>query len=200
MEDRLRPQWYKVTTDATRFSDDRIAVIKKVKTSDHPIEEQIFRFLMDTPQSIDPRDHSVPVYDVLQSPIDQDVILLVMPYLVPVEQYRFATGGEVMEYFRQLFEVVVHRVRSTCCRRGTNSRLLGSAVHAQSPYCALVRCLYCDWLEIFTETPCQQRSAVGERHDGTDTAVVRRTTSHASSLYLRLPRGGQTVHADKASR
>ena len=201
VEDRLRLQWYDVTTDATRLSDGRIVSIKKVKKSDHPIEEQIIRFLSDTPQSIDPRNHSVPVYDVLQSPIDQDIILLVMPYLVPVEQYRFATVGEVMEYFRQIFEVIIRHVRSTCRRMGTKSRLLGSAVHAQSPYRILARCLNCnrDWLGMFTKTPRQQRPAVGERHDGTNTAVVRCTTSHASSPHLRLPREGQTVHADKAS-
>ena len=82
VEDRLRLQWYDVTTDATRLSDGRIVSIKKVKKSDHPIEEQIIRFLSDTPQSIDPRNHSVPVYDVLQSPIDHGRGYGVLPTVI----------------------------------------------------------------------------------------------------------------------
>ena len=99
--------------DATRSSDGRVVSIKRVKKSDHPIEEQIIRFFSEAPDSLDPRNHSVPVYDVLPSPMDQDVVLLVMPYLVPVGRYKFATVGEAVELFRQLFEVS-GRVRLAC--------------------------------------------------------------------------------------
>ena len=53
----------------------------------------------------DPRNHSVPIYEVLQLPDDDDKLILVMPLLKEYQIPRFDTIGEVVEFFRQIFEV-----------------------------------------------------------------------------------------------
>lgn len=94
-----------VTMDAVRIFDGRIVSLKKTSKKDHPVEEDIVRYLNQAPSKADPTNHTVPVYDVLQSPLDPDCILLVMPYLARIYTVKFATVGEAVECFRQLFEV-----------------------------------------------------------------------------------------------
>ncbi|KAM5533174.1 hypothetical protein V8D89_013130 [Ganoderma adspersum] len=103
-EDGMAPL---ITTimDAVRTSDGRIVALKQVPKSRYPDEEELNRFLtMSEPQASDRHNHSVPVYEVLQSPLDNNVLFLVMPYLVDIDRVKFATVGEAMECFRQLFE------------------------------------------------------------------------------------------------
>ncbi|PIL35991.1 hypothetical protein GSI_01651 [Ganoderma sinense ZZ0214-1] len=103
-EDVLTPM-RTVIMDAIRVSDGRIVVLKRVPKSTYPDEEEYNRFLsMSEPQASDPHNHSVPVYDILQSPLDEDIVLLVMPYLIRIDELKFATVGEAVECFRQLFE------------------------------------------------------------------------------------------------
>ncbi|PIL35987.1 hypothetical protein GSI_01647 [Ganoderma sinense ZZ0214-1] len=91
--------------DAVRISDGRIVVLKRVPKSTYPFEEGLNRFLsMSDPQASDPHNHAVPIYDILQSPLDEDIVLLVMPYLIRIDELKFATVGEAVECFRQLFE------------------------------------------------------------------------------------------------
>ncbi len=94
---------------ATRLSDGQIVSIKKYRKSDHPIEDQIIRVFSGEAVASDPRNHSVPLYDVLQSPRDEDIAFLVMPYLVPIQEYKFSTVGEAVECFHQLIEVASSR-------------------------------------------------------------------------------------------
>lgn len=91
--------------DATRMSDGKIVTIKRVKKSTNPWEESIIHLFSTEPLASDPHNYTIPVYDLLQSPLDHNSTLLVMPYLVRIQNYRFATVGEAMECFRQLFEV-----------------------------------------------------------------------------------------------
>ena len=91
--------------DATRLSDGQIVSLKQIKKSAHPVEEQIIRFFSEDPMASDRRNHCVPLYDVLQSRKDADIMFLVMPHLVRLQKYKFATVGEAVECFRQLFEV-----------------------------------------------------------------------------------------------
>lgn len=89
-----------------RTSDDRIVVLKQVNKSNCPWEEEINRmFSTSDPLASDRHNHVAPVYDVLQSPLDKDSIVLVMPYLMRINGVRFATVGEGIECIRQLFEV-----------------------------------------------------------------------------------------------
>ena len=92
--------------DAVRTSDKRVVVLKQVPKSRYPIEEELNRFLtMSEPQASDRHNYSVPVYKILQSPLDENVLILVMPYLARIYSVKFATVGEAVECFRQLFEV-----------------------------------------------------------------------------------------------
>ncbi len=91
--------------DATRISDGRIVIIKKVEKSYTPWEEDVIRFLSTEPLASDPHNHSIHVYDVLQSPLDDNITFLVMPYLIRIHKHKYATVGEALECFRQLFEV-----------------------------------------------------------------------------------------------
>ncbi len=92
------------TIQATRISDGRIVVLKQIWTKNTPTEVKITRFFCNKRNAVDPKNHSVFVYDTLQSPIYK-VVFFVMPYLMRVHDIKFATVGEVMECFRQIFEV-----------------------------------------------------------------------------------------------
>ncbi|KAF9015813.1 hypothetical protein BDZ89DRAFT_1166584 [Hymenopellis radicata] len=52
----------------------------------------------------DPQNHCVPVWDVLQSPFDQESQIIVMPRLYPIDQPKFDTVGEAIDAIRQTFE------------------------------------------------------------------------------------------------
>ena len=94
-----------VVMDATRVSDGRVVSIKRMKKSCHPQEEEIIRYFSSPALATDPSNHSVPVYEVLQSPLVEDIQFLVMPYLIRIYDVKFATMGETIECLRQLFEV-----------------------------------------------------------------------------------------------
>ena len=91
--------------DAVRTSDGRIVSLKCLRKSRHPDEERIIRLLTHPKFASEPDNHTVPVYDILQSPLDPDQIFVVMPYLMLIDRVDFATVGEAVECFRQLFVV-----------------------------------------------------------------------------------------------
>ncbi len=91
--------------DATRISDGRVAVLKEVNKNTHPYEAEIGQLFSTEPLASDPHNRCVPIYDVLQSPLDESQVFLVMPYLMRYHDVRFETMGEAVECFRQLFEV-----------------------------------------------------------------------------------------------
>ncbi|KAI0364340.1 kinase-like protein [Pilatotrama ljubarskyi] len=125
LRSRYRPEWvpsWKGTTrdpddcedgissfiaqimDAQRISDGAVVALKRISKSIHPHEVDITRMFSAEPLSSDARNHCVPVYDVLESPNDNDIVFLVMPYLRLYKYPRFCTVGEAVECFRQLFE------------------------------------------------------------------------------------------------
>ena len=82
--------------------------LKQLYKEDHPFEEDIARHLSSDPLSKDPRNHCVPLLDVLQPPFKdggRDLQVLVMPFLRPFDSPIFDTFGEAIECIRQLFEV-----------------------------------------------------------------------------------------------
>ncbi|KAF7312487.1 Protein kinase domain-containing protein [Mycena indigotica] len=93
--------------DATRISDGRLVILKAVSTRVHPHEVEIARLFSSPPLSEDPRNHCVPILDVLQDPDDADIQILVMPRLLSMRQPLYETVGEVVDAFRQIFEVRV---------------------------------------------------------------------------------------------
>lgn len=61
-------------------------------------------FLASEPLKSHPKNHSVPIYDVFDIP-GEDYSIFVMPVLDDFNNPRFETVGEVLECFRQVFEV-----------------------------------------------------------------------------------------------
>ncbi|KAI0745180.1 kinase-like domain-containing protein [Earliella scabrosa] len=92
--------------DAKRMSDGKVVVLKRVQKSLNPQELEITSMFSVEPLASDPRNHCVPIYAALQSPHDEDSVLLVMPLLRQYNKPRFYTYGEAIECFRQLFEGV----------------------------------------------------------------------------------------------
>ncbi|KAK0504401.1 hypothetical protein EDD18DRAFT_1316800 [Armillaria luteobubalina] len=97
--------------DAIRVHDGRRVTLKRVSKSRFPLEVELSVFLSSSPLSVDPRNHCVPIHDVLQSPHDPDHQIIVMPFLRKFFQPTFDTIGELLEPFRQILEGVefLHR-------------------------------------------------------------------------------------------
>ena len=68
--------------DATRLSDGIHVTLKTVDTSVHPFEVEIAQFLSSGQVAHDPRNHCVPILDVLQDPVEPNTAILVMPLLM----------------------------------------------------------------------------------------------------------------------
>jgi serine/threonine protein kinase len=91
--------------DATRMSDKKFVFLKAIKKTAHPFETEIGLFFSHESMSSDPRNHCVPIYEVVQLPDDKDTVILVMPLLKEFYFPWFETVGEVVEFIRQVFEV-----------------------------------------------------------------------------------------------
>ncbi|OCH90194.1 hypothetical protein OBBRIDRAFT_826068 [Obba rivulosa] len=102
-EDGLSPSIFRVL-DAVRTSDGAMVSLKQISQSDHPYETEISMYLSSSQRGSDPRNHCVPVYEVLDVPDDPDMKLLVMPLLRPYDDPPLETVGEAVEFFRQIFE------------------------------------------------------------------------------------------------
>ncbi|KAJ6477866.1 hypothetical protein C8R47DRAFT_984613 [Mycena vitilis] len=90
--------------EAVRESDGARVMLKALKRDCH--EVQIARFFSDSSRSSNPRNHCVPLYDVLEPPLYPRRQIMVMPLLREFRDPPFDTVGEVIECFRQLIEGV----------------------------------------------------------------------------------------------
>ncbi|EED77210.1 predicted protein, partial [Postia placenta Mad-698-R] len=88
--------------DATRLSDDTQVSLKEISTDIHPFEADIGRYLCSEELRNDPDNHCVTLYDVLQDPFDEHVVILVMPLFRECDDPEFETVGEVVEFIQQL--------------------------------------------------------------------------------------------------
>ena len=138
--------------DAVRITDQEIVSLKRIDVSKHPREESIIRYFSTPPLDMDPSNHCIPVYDVLHPPDDHDTILLVMPYLVRVDDVKFATLGEIIEFLRQLFEVGRLRDHSFILYDAIKVLPLGAKLHALSSSRTLVR-TSCTHITVFSTHP-----------------------------------------------
>lgn len=94
-----------VMNDAKRISDGSQVMLKIIKPSKHPYEVEIGTFFSNEPLASDPKNHCVPIYDVLTVPDMDDTTILVMPLLRLYDNPPFQTVGEALDLFNQLFEV-----------------------------------------------------------------------------------------------
>ncbi len=89
--------------DATRISDGRPVVLKRLLVEEGPYELQINRLFSTEPLASNPRNHCARLLDVIQLPGDQPI--LVHPMLRRHNNPRFRTIGEFVTFFAQLCEV-----------------------------------------------------------------------------------------------
>jgi hypothetical protein len=90
--------------DATRRRDGKQVMLKKVSLQEGPHELTITRFFSSPELIRDPRNHCVPLLDVIEIPaIGQK--LMVMPFLRPFNNPHFQTFGEFVAFFAQVCEV-----------------------------------------------------------------------------------------------
>ena len=93
----------RVCIDATRISDGRPVMLKWLPAEEGPYELQINRLFSTHPLSSNPRNHCVPLLDVIELPNDSPII--VNPLLRPFYSPRFQTFGEFVTFFAQICEV-----------------------------------------------------------------------------------------------
>ncbi|KAJ7162175.1 hypothetical protein C8R46DRAFT_1103758 [Mycena filopes] len=89
--------------DATRL-DGKFVMLKSVDKSRYPHEVEIGTWLNAEPRRSDPDNYAVPIYEVLQSPLEPDIEIIVMPLLQRYHKPRFDTVGETIAFLRQVLE------------------------------------------------------------------------------------------------
>lgn len=122
--------------DATRISDGKIVMLKKLDPDYDPDEVDIGLLFSTEPLVSHPRNHCVPIYEVLEVPDYDGMRILVMPLLREFNDPAFRTVGEAVSCFHQVFEV-----RDLCRGLFTHKDpfSLGIAVHASMPCRSSVR-------------------------------------------------------------
>jgi len=94
--DQLRP----LLVDATRMSDDKLVYIKEVETGDSESSIALKLGAID-----DPANHSVPILDTFEDPVDKSISYLVMPFLRLADDPPFEVVEEVFDFVDQILEV-----------------------------------------------------------------------------------------------
>ena len=89
--------------DATRLSDGKLVMIKKVARDSQ--EVRIATYLSSEALQKDPRNHTVPVFDILDDPDDPTLSFMVMVYLRRIHDVEFDTVGSIFDCVGQLLEV-----------------------------------------------------------------------------------------------
>ncbi|KAG6877654.1 hypothetical protein C0993_005279 [Termitomyces sp. T159_Od127] len=89
--------------DATR-DDGTLVVLKDVSVDTKEHEIQIGKFFSSEVLATHPKNHCVPFLDVINPPEGSRTAFIVMPYLLETNYPSFQTIGEVVSYFRQIFE------------------------------------------------------------------------------------------------
>ena len=149
LEQRVRPTVLRVRAlmstppqslhvlDAIRISNGQRVLFKVIPDDPlHDLERITLQHLNSPSLMADPRNHTVPLLDVLKLPHSGESTL-VMPLLHRFDDPPFETVGEAVEFFRQIFEV--------CAEVDIPGHLIyllpftGLALHARTSYRSWVR-------------------------------------------------------------
>ncbi|KAF8506373.1 hypothetical protein JB92DRAFT_3122141 [Gautieria morchelliformis] len=103
-DSKYLPPFRKHIMDATRMSDGETVTLKRIVKYENSDEVGIAKFFSSEPLASDPKNHCVPLLDVLEVPEYEGMVLLVMPILRPFNRPKIWTFGEAVEFFRQVFE------------------------------------------------------------------------------------------------
>lgn len=89
--------------DATRMSHGTLVYLKRTP-SDSP-ELQVASYLSSELLRLDPRNHCVPLLDILQDPLNPDTAFMVMPFLRYITSPPFEVVGDILACIDQILEV-----------------------------------------------------------------------------------------------
>ncbi|KAH9996930.1 kinase-like domain-containing protein [Russula vinacea] len=98
-----QPSISRATMDATRRRDGKQVMLKKVLPEEGPHELIITHLFSSRQFARDPRNHCVPLLDIIEMPPNGQK-LLVMPLLRPFNNPSFQTFGEFVAFFTQICE------------------------------------------------------------------------------------------------
>ena len=87
------------------MSDNSLVLLKLIETNVHPNEVEIGLYFSSEPLASHPKNHCIPIYEILDVPDEDDKVIVVMPLLRNFNNPRIKSVGEVAEFFRQVFEV-----------------------------------------------------------------------------------------------
>ena len=89
--------------DATRISDGKPVMLKRLLVEEGPHELQINKLFANEPLASSPRNHCAPLLDVIELPDDPPIMVhaLLRPFYDP----KFQTFGEFVTFFAQICEV-----------------------------------------------------------------------------------------------
>lgn len=90
--------------DATRISDGTRVMLKSVSRLGDEIP--IARLLSRDSLLQDPANHCVPIFEVIEDPLDRSKEIMVMKYLRPFDDPELRTIGEVVDFVSQTLEVM----------------------------------------------------------------------------------------------
>ena len=88
--------------DATRISDGKLVSLKRVKSSSQEIV--IASLLSSEELRKDPRNHCVPILDIIADTEDPTLSFIIMPFLRHIDDPPFDTVGSILECMEQLLE------------------------------------------------------------------------------------------------
>ncbi|KAJ7282662.1 kinase-like domain-containing protein [Mycena rebaudengoi] len=134
-EDGVKYHNYNVM-DATRAGDGALVMLKWIDKTTQTVEADIARLFSAEPHRSNPHNRCVPVYEVLETPTDPNIQILVMPFLFRYDRPRFDTFGEVIAFFKQIFEGLKYMHDNNVAHRDCTSRNImmdGSAL-ASEPF------------------------------------------------------------------
>ena len=130
--DRL-DQLRAASMDATRLQDGKRVMLKKVFSEEAPHELQISQMLSSEAVAADPRNHCVPLLDVIELSARSGLQrLMVFPLLRPFYRPRIQTFGEFVSFFIQICEVRQH---TSCSYIISDVHAIGCSIHAPIKRC-----------------------------------------------------------------
>lgn len=131
--DRLDQLRAATMMDATRLHDGKRVMLKKFLSEEGPHELQISRMLSSEAVATDPRNHCVPLLDVIElSARSGFQTLMVFPLLRPFYRPRIQTFGEFASFFTQICEVRQH---TPCSYIISDIHIIGCSIHAPPKRC-----------------------------------------------------------------
>ena len=89
--------------DATRISDGRPVILKRLPREEGPYELEINKLFTKEPLASDPRNHCVRLLDVIELP--DEIPIIVHPMLRPFSDPPLQTYGEFVIFFSHICEV-----------------------------------------------------------------------------------------------